>query len=153
MTSYEQLSLRSVFYDAETPRLRVLNQLLLPSRTEYIDVRDSREGWETIRTMKLRGAPLIAMVAMLSLAVEAKVALGGKIEELVAEDAVHWLIERLERLKTSRPTAVNLFKACASVEKLGKKKNKRGSMGVIFLLVHVLCIMKYDTGCYMYESN
>ncbi len=130
MTSPRQHSLRSIFYDAETPRLRVLNQLLLPTRTEYIDVRDSREGWDIIRTMKVRGAPLIAIVAMLSLAVEAKVALGGRVEELVAEDAVHWLIERLELLKTSRPTAVNLFKACDSVEELGKKK-KRGSMGVI----------------------
>ncbi len=103
----------------------------------------------------MRGAPLIAIVAMLSLAVEAKVALVGRVEELVAEDAVHWLVERLELLKTSRPTAVNLFKACDSVEELGKKKKERGSMGVITVcacFVSVLYIVKY-TGWYIYEFS
>ncbi len=139
MTSPHHHSLQSILYDAETPRLRVLDQLLLPTRTEYIEVRNSREGWDTIKTMRVRGAPLIAIVAMLSLAVEAKVALSGRVEELVvAEDAVQWLIERLKLLKSSRPTAVNLFRACDSAEELGKKK-KRENMGVVVL--RLFCVL------------
>ncbi len=87
----------------------------------------------------MRGAPLIAIVAMLSLAVEAKVTLSGRIEELVGEDAVQWLIGRLELLKSSRPTAANLFRACDSAEELGKKKKKRENMRVIVL--RLFCVL------------
>ncbi|CAM9489765.1 unnamed protein product, partial [Ectocarpus sp. 8 AP-2014] len=51
--------------------LQVLNQLKLPHETEYVDVRGAEDAFDAIKTMMVRGAPLIAIVAALGLAVEA----------------------------------------------------------------------------------
>jgi methylthioribose-1-phosphate isomerase len=87
-------------------RLTVLNQLLLPFETVYEDVSSCEDGHHQIKSMKVRGAPLIAIVAALSLAVEIK---ARKFPS--AKDACDYINLRLEYLKTSRPTAVNLFNA------------------------------------------
>jgi len=50
--------------------LRLLDQLLIPQETVYVDIRTSEEGWHAIQSMKVRGAPAIAIAAALSLAVE-----------------------------------------------------------------------------------
>ena len=54
--------------------------------------------------MNIRGAPLIAMVAILGLAVE----LQQQSKETITKAAVY---EKMDFLATSRPTAVNLFNA------------------------------------------
>ena len=66
-----------------------------------------QECWQAIRDMNVRGAPAIAIAAALGLAVEAST-------KAVSSDAEAkaWLKDRLEYLKTSRPTAVNLFNDC-----------------------------------------
>jgi methylthioribose-1-phosphate isomerase len=58
--------------------------------------------------MKVRGAPAIAIVAALSLAVEIE-----KTKFKSATEVVDFVDQKLEFLKTSRPTAVNLFEAAA----------------------------------------
>jgi methylthioribose-1-phosphate isomerase len=82
--------------------------------------------------MNVRGAPAIAIAAALALAVEAVSAKVSDFPETFfceldsdfaalncaqdkfsqAEEAKEWLVSRLEYLKTSRPTAVNLFNDC-----------------------------------------
>ncbi|KAG1085545.1 hypothetical protein G6F42_021354 [Rhizopus arrhizus] len=67
--------------------------------------------------MKTRGAPAIAIVAALSLAVDVNARFEqGEFETV--DQAVKFLLESLEYLKTSRPTAVNLFDAAAKLEHL-----------------------------------
>ena len=61
-------SLQSLRYQRGS--LSVLDQLLLPHRLEYEPVVDSKDAWRVIRSMQVRGAPLIAIVAALGLAVE-----------------------------------------------------------------------------------
>jgi methylthioribose-1-phosphate isomerase len=51
--------------------LKVLDQLLLPHNVVYISISDSQDAWNVIRSMQVRGAPLIAITAALGLAVEA----------------------------------------------------------------------------------
>lgn len=51
--------------------LQILDQLLLPNTIKYVEVKDSKDAWSVIRTMQVRGAPLIAITAALGLAVEA----------------------------------------------------------------------------------
>eukprot|EP01042_Synura_sphagnicola_P035942 gene35942-46000_t len=48
----------------------VLDQLLLPHETKYLPVLGVNDAWTVIRTMQVRGAPLIAITAVLGLAVE-----------------------------------------------------------------------------------
>lgn len=61
-------SLQSLRYQRGS--LSVLDQLLLPHRLEYEPVAGSQDAWRVIRSMQVRGAPLIAIVAALGLAVE-----------------------------------------------------------------------------------
>lgn len=94
--------------------LEVLNQLKLPHQEEYDAVRSAEDGWHAIKEMRTRGAPAIAIVAALSLAVELQnTTLSDKAEEVAA-----LVVEKLDYLVTSRPTAVNLADAARKLKKI-----------------------------------
>ena len=66
-------NLQSLIYTNEggtSPQLSVLDQLLIPHEKVYINIPDSEMAWSVIRKMNIRGAPLIAIVAMLGLSVD-----------------------------------------------------------------------------------
>eukprot|EP00698_Gefionella_okellyi_P005484 TRINITY_DN15014_c0_g1_i1.p1 TRINITY_DN15014_c0_g1~~TRINITY_DN15014_c0_g1_i1.p1 ORF type:complete len:366 (-),score=73.97 TRINITY_DN15014_c0_g1_i1:182-1279(-) len=94
--------------------LQLLDQLLLPNQTSYFDVRNTEEGWLAIKTMQVRGAPAIAISAALALAVELT-SNRLQLSTLGPEVVRTTIFEKLEYLKTSRPTAVNLFEAAAKL--------------------------------------
>lgn len=87
--------------------LQILNQLLLPHATEYDTVSSSEDAWHAIKSMRTRGAPAIAIVAALGLAVELTAGSGTG----TAKETAKTIHERLDYLVTSRPTAVNLADA------------------------------------------
>jgi methylthioribose-1-phosphate isomerase len=98
--------------------LEVIDQLKLPVELVYVPVRTVQDAWSTIRTMQVRGAPLIAIVAMLGLAVDAyNKQVEGKFGDNVATVA-DFLKQSLAYLRTSRPTAVNLFTAANEMDAL-----------------------------------
>ncbi|XP_012584588.1 PREDICTED: methylthioribose-1-phosphate isomerase isoform X2 [Condylura cristata] len=87
--------------------LQILDQLLLPQQSRYEAVVSVRQAWEAIRAMKVRGAPAIALVGCLSLAVELQAGAGGPgLAALVA-----FVRDELNFLVTARPTAVNMARA------------------------------------------
>ena len=45
--------------------LQIINQLVIPAKTEYIDIENVEDGWVAIREMKTRGAPAIAITGRL----------------------------------------------------------------------------------------
>lgn len=89
---------------------KVLDQLLLPHETKYVDVLGVEDAWKVIRSMQVRGAPLIAITAALGLAVEANSCISTN-KFTTVDDAKAWLLSSMEYLRSSRPTAVNLFLA------------------------------------------
>lgn len=89
--------------------LIVLDQLLLPHETKYLPVLGVNDAWTVIRTMQVRGAPLIAITAVLGLAVELENRRGEFVQS--KEELTKFLINSIDYLRTSRPTAVNLFNA------------------------------------------
>jgi len=101
-------SLESLRYSRGS--LQVLDQLKIPQETVYVEIPNSEAAWQVIRSMQVRGAPLIAIVAALGLAVEAE-ARRAKSCDATAAAAAAWSRERMAYLRTSRPTAVNLFNA------------------------------------------
>ncbi|KAI8893812.1 hypothetical protein BC833DRAFT_531294 [Globomyces pollinis-pini] len=106
------MSLQAIKY--ERGSLQVLDQLLLPYQSTYETVSNCQDGHHVIKTMKVRGAPAIAIVAALSLAVELYQTKKSTPALLDSSEKVLKFIEtKLEYLKTSRPTAVNLFEASA----------------------------------------
>lgn len=102
------------------PTLSVLDQLLVPHEKVYIDILDVEKAHDVIRSMQIRGAPLIAIVALLGLAVD----LNSNPKVITTLDAIKddgdavmkLIDDKLEYLKTSRPTAVNLFNAIAELK-------------------------------------
>ncbi|KIW71970.1 S-methyl-5-thioribose-1-phosphate isomerase, variant [Phialophora macrospora] len=90
------------------PELRILDQLQLPHRTTYVAVSNCEEAHAAIKQMKVRGAPAIAIVAALALAVEiGNEILAGRLPA-GPDEVKDSIAQRLDYLKTSRPTAVNL---------------------------------------------
>lgn len=95
-------------------KLQILNQLKLPHTEEYDDVHNSTDAWHAIKEMRTRGAPAIAIVAALALAVELE---NTKTSD-AAEEVKVFIEEKLDYLVTSRPTAVNLADAARKLRKV-----------------------------------
>ncbi|XP_072925099.1 methylthioribose-1-phosphate isomerase isoform X1 [Hemitrygon akajei] len=112
------MSLQALHYRRGS--LSVLDQLLLPHRSEYRLVGGVRAGWEAIREMRVRGAPAIAIVACLSLAVE----LHGR-KDLDKESIATFALESLDYLVTARPTAVNMARAAQHLAEFISQEVKR----------------------------
>jgi methylthioribose-1-phosphate isomerase len=89
-------------------KLEVLDQLRLPHEFHYDAVSNRTEAFDSIASMRVRGAPAIAIVASLGLAVELHNE-GLPVES--AEDTIARIDDGLDYLKTSRPTAVDLTNA------------------------------------------
>jgi len=95
-------------------KLEILNQLKLPHQQEYDEIHSGEEGWHAIKEMRTRGAPAIAIVAALSLAVEMhRIRYSDKAEEVEV-----FITEKLDYLVTSRPTAVNLADAARKLKRI-----------------------------------
>uniref|UniRef100_A0A8V5H717 Methylthioribose-1-phosphate isomerase n=1 Tax=Melopsittacus undulatus TaxID=13146 RepID=A0A8V5H717_MELUD len=93
--------------------LSVLNQLLLPERIRYERVGGAERAWTVINSMEVRGAPAIALVACLSLAVELATGADAGVAALEA-----FVQQRLRFLLTARPTAVNLLREAERLQEL-----------------------------------
>ncbi len=109
----------------------VLDQLKVPHESVFIDVKTVEDTWQVIRLMQVRGAPLIAITAALGLAVEAE---QRKNEFATAEDAAKFLLTSMEYLRTSRPTAVNLFIAMDALTALVSIKMDLGDLTAVDLI-------------------
>ncbi|HYT91721.1 MAG TPA: S-methyl-5-thioribose-1-phosphate isomerase [Gemmataceae bacterium] len=88
--------------------LRLLDQTLLPTQLEYRDCRTVEEVWEAIKVLRVRGAPAIGVAAAYG------VVLGMQGGQRALADVTAFL-------RTSRPTAVNLFWALARMERHGRR--------------------------------
>jgi len=109
------------------PSLEILDQLVLPHRTTYISVATCEEAHDAIKQMKVRGAPAIAIVAALALAVEMGTQRKDGTLAQSAETVKDSIGKRLEYLKSSRPTAVNLGDAVSKLKIVVKKEALRGA--------------------------
>ncbi|XP_044526321.1 methylthioribose-1-phosphate isomerase [Gracilinanus agilis] len=113
------MTLESVRYSRGS--LLVLDQLLLPQECRYEAVTSVRQAWEAIRAMKVRGAPAIAIVGCLSLAVELQAGAGGPgLEALVT-----FVQDSLNDLVTARPTAVNMAQAAREMSEVATREAGR----------------------------
>lgn len=81
-----------------------IDQTKLPQETVFLEMKNVIEVADAIRTMKIRGAPLLGAAAAFALALVAYHSKAEKEAELVNE-----LEKAAETLKETRPTAVNLF--------------------------------------------
>jgi methylthioribose-1-phosphate isomerase len=92
--------------------IRLIDQTLLPTALEYRDCRTVEEVWEAIRTLRVRGAPAIGVAAAMGVVL-------GMQRFTNRNRGAYWhrLRQVTEYLRTSRPTAVNLFWALDRMER------------------------------------
>ena len=94
--------------------LRLLDQTLLPTELTYRECRTVEDVWEAIRRLRVRGAPAIGVAAAYGVVLGMQPWLRNP-----AADRGQRLREVNDYLRTSRPTAVNLFWALDRMERLG----------------------------------
>jgi methylthioribose-1-phosphate isomerase len=95
--------------DAAPGRLRLLDQRRLPREETWIDCDSAEATAEAIRSLAVRGAPLIGVAAAWGLAVEAgRLAGAGGRSGAAAETLDAAWESSADRLAEARPTAVNL---------------------------------------------
>jgi methylthioribose-1-phosphate isomerase len=100
--------------------LYLLDQRLLPHRERYVRCRGYRDVARAIREMIVRGAPAIGVAAAYGIVLACKTA-GGKKAMLEAR-----IMEAAEAIKSTRPTAVNLFWAVDRMVRLAKEAIESG---------------------------
>jgi methylthioribose-1-phosphate isomerase len=94
--------------DCRSGHVRLIDQTLLPSRFVRIDLDDVPGVWEAIKTLRVRGAPAIGVAA----------AYGAVLGARSGADTRRALAEATAYLRTSRPTAVNLFWALDRMDRV-----------------------------------
>ncbi|TPX34721.1 S-methyl-5-thioribose-1-phosphate isomerase [Synchytrium microbalum] len=112
--------------------LEIINQLLLPYESVFEEIKSVEDGHTAIKTMKVRGAPAIAIVAALSLAIELHVHTVHAAHSPFATPSavVEYVLNKLEYLKTSRPTAVNLFDAARKLAAVVETSAQQAGLNV-----------------------
>ena len=97
-----------------------IDQTRLPHETVILKMKSCEEIAEAIKSMRIRGAPLLGAAAAYALALTAHYSKAKKREELVKE-----LEKAADLLRKTRPTAVNLFWAIERI--LTKAKGFSGN--------------------------
>jgi methylthioribose-1-phosphate isomerase len=103
---------RTITWVGETDGVvRLIDQTLLPTQLEYRDCRTVEDVWEAIRTLRVRGAPAIGVAAALATVLGMQA-----FREGTSAMYQQRLREVTDYLRSSRPTAVNLFWALDRME-------------------------------------
>jgi len=109
----------------ENGALVLLDQTKLPAEETYLTCRDYRAVGEAIRRLAVRGAPAIGVAAAFGAVLGAReiAARGGDLpKELPAV---------FDRLRATRPTAVNLFWALEQMERVARRHEKEEAPVVV----------------------
>lgn len=88
----------------EDGKVRFLDQTRLPSEERYVETDDPLVIGEAIKTLAIRGAPLIGIAAAYAVALAA-----GKCRATTPPDITSYYDKVINLLAGTRPTAVNLF--------------------------------------------
>ncbi len=111
MNSKNKLTVQALEWTGNS--LKVLDQRLLPETITYDEYTDAPGVAESIKTMRVRGAPAIGIAAAYGVALS--------VAQHYSESDLHWKskVEKdIQQLLESRPTAVNLFWALEKMRKL-----------------------------------
>jgi len=121
--------------------VRLIDQTLLPTRLEYRDCRTVEELWEAIKVLRVRGAPAIGVAGAMG------VVLGMQTFTSRERGAYAQRLQQVtDYLRTSRPTAVNLFWALDRMQRRVKCRTEdlRPDELNVILLKEALAIEEED---------
>lgn len=141
------MNFKSLSLKIDDGALLILDQQMLPDEEVWIGVESPDHMVEIIKNLKVRGAPLIGVAAVLSLAFWTQV--GSSLEAYKTE---------AEKLRASRPTAVNLMNALdrmlAVAEETAMDRNKIVQKAMEILNEDVaLCLQMAEAGASLVEDG
>ncbi len=119
------MELETVALDEEQDAIIIIDQTLLPGRTELVALRTAKEIWEAIYLLKVRGAPAIGVTAAMGIYL-----LANRITEQDFEGFYAEFCRQKEYLDSARPTAVNLSWALRRMEKAAWKAGREQGRSV-----------------------
>jgi len=93
--------------------IKIIDQRELPNRLIYRDINSIDSLVEAIKSLRIRGAPLIGVASAYGVLLEAK-----KLRKEGCKDFKDTLLHTIEKLRSSRPTAYNLFFTLERIEKI-----------------------------------
>ena len=85
-------------------KVRIIDQTKLPAKLTYLDVHTLKQLWKAIKSLKVRGAPVLGVVAALGAYLGVKDSKAKNFKELSKQ-----LDKVTKFIASSRPTARNLF--------------------------------------------
>jgi methylthioribose-1-phosphate isomerase len=124
--------------DARSGCLHLIDQTRLPGDFVRLECRDVPTVWEAIRSLRVRGAPAIGIAAAYGAVLGARI--GGDNPSAVRAA----LAEAAASLRTSRPTAVNLFWALDRMERAAASDARSGPELLDRLLAEAHAIAEED---------
>lgn len=138
----------TVALDEDGKGILIIDQTLLPGRTQIIRLETAKEIWEAIYLLKVRGAPAIGVTAAFGLsvlarqiaeevgaengkAIEAEMKKGSEIEGQKGEEVAFAAFyekfkEQKDYLDSARPTAVNLSWALNRMDRVCRQAREEG---------------------------
>ena len=145
------LDYETVDLDIETDELVIIDQTLLPGKTEIIRLKTAQEIWDAIYLLRVRGAPAIGVAAAFGIyilakqiaveknmldkdgeavqTVERNVNQADEFKTFYAE-----FVEQIEFLNSARPTAVNLSWALNRMDGLCQSMRHKSISDIIVAL-------------------
>jgi len=135
------LDYETVSLDTETDELVIIDQTLLPGKTEIIRLKTAQEIWDAIYLLKVRGAPAIGVAAAMGIYILAKqiavekgmlcenADVAKKADAVQSADADMYnifyteFVKQKDYLNSARPTAVNLSWALERMDRLCRSMN------------------------------
>lgn len=115
------LEYETVDLDDDDSSIIIIDQTLLPGKTELIRLRTAQEIWDAIYLLKVRGAPAIGVTAAFGIYLLAK-----RIEEKEYESFYQEFVKQKNFLNSARPTAVNLSWALERMEEVCRMHKEKG---------------------------
>lgn len=121
-------------------RIKLIDQTLLPNELKFIYCEDLPCIWQAIKELKVRGAPAIGIAAAMAVVIGIK-----NIDTGNPDGFFEKLKEVTSYIRTSRPTAVNLFWALERMERIAEEnRNKKVSEIKERLLKEAIAIYNED---------
>ena len=134
------MNYETVALDDQDHSIVIIDQTLLPGRTELIRLRTAQEIWNAIYLLQVRGAPAIGVTAAFGIYLLARQIQMENIDNAGSDFGAFYrqLTQQREYLNSSRPTAVNLSWALNRMDALCRKagEEEKRSVAEIVELLH-----------------
>ncbi|MGQ9464613.1 MAG: S-methyl-5-thioribose-1-phosphate isomerase [bacterium] len=106
------IAFKTIEYDKHKNQIIILDQTQLPEKEVYIRLKTVKDVFRAIKTLQVRGAPLIGVAAAYGVVLSSY------------KNRLPKIIRDAEYLKSARPTAVNLAWAIERMENIIRKLKK-----------------------------